>query len=162
MTDTGGSPGVVTTAPCPPDMKLPRELPAPVVGVTATDCLRYSYTVKYGLSGAANANTLAHAASRHPAGWLNLTVSPPVGAVTWNALPPSGVGGDTGFTVRTTVLANGQRARVTTPKNGYGTIKLEWLSGGAYFQLLSGRYATPDGPSGLGLSAMETVAASVR
>lgn len=157
-----GEPG--TGEPCPATLAYPRTLPASVTGWTSQTCGGHLASWTLALAGPANTDTRSSAsgAAAHGPSILSYLVSfpSPGGPVGWTALPDPV---ESAGTITRTTLADGRAARVTTHSNGYGLSRVEWITRGAYFQLLCDHGETgPDGRTGIADADLLALADSVR
>lgn len=141
----------------------PVYLPAGATLVSTPDDPRYPSVAEahYALPGPANADTIPAggltaetALTAHTSTELVLTFVP--GLTT----PPSLPADPAFFDVRNVTVA-GLPALLSTPKNGFGVHRVDWIDAAGYHVVLCERLATPQGTSGLPASELLRVAASL-
>lgn len=141
---------------------LPDYLPAAVIPAPHIQCGSHDVMVDYRLLGEANRDTYPSSGaatkfdgSQHPASILSLgIVDDPSGSLDSAADPEF-------FDVHDVRLSNGATARQTTPLNGYGPYRLDWVLGDKMFTLLGTRGSTDQGDSGLPISQLLKIANSI-
>lgn len=118
----------------------------------------------YSISGAANLDTMPSNSSQnrlppdgtqHPG--TKLIVSKQLGV---NALPPSPA--DERFNLIETKAIGDRSYRLTTPRNGYGRLTVEWVIGNTYYYVGNDQLFTSDGKSGLGIDELLRIALGAR
>ena len=172
-TSGAGTDGATSNEPgsgeaCPSSLPYPRTLPASVTHWTSQICGSNVARWSLGLTGAANADTRGSlgtgALDAHAGSLVSYIVSfpSPTGPPGWKALPDPVVS-DESVKITTSSLDDGSAARVTTPVNGYGLSRVEWVKNGSYFQLLSDHGGTvSQGLTGISEPDLLTLANSVR
>lgn len=116
---------------------------------------------QYALPGAANADTIPptgideqNALTVHTATVLEVSFVPGVASV-----PPIGVD-PTYFDIRDVTVA-GLPALLSTPKNGFGAYRVDWMDAAGYHVVLCERQDTVDGTSGIPADELLRVADSL-
>jgi hypothetical protein len=164
----GDSPAGLRMAPVTP-------LPVPAEGVGAPDYLpsgaELSHTHRrddgsgsavysYSLAGPANQSTITPEAmardpkSVHPASELTVYYASGI-----RELPELPV--DAEYFESTKVSVNGADAVVSTPRNGFGAHRIDWVDRSGYHTVLSDRLITDHGKSGIGIAELTKVAESI-
>ncbi len=118
----------------------------------------------YSIPGAANLDTMPSNSSQnrlppdgtqHPS--TKLIVSKQLGL---NVLPPSPAGER--FDLIETKAIGDISYRLTTPRNGYGRLMVEWVIGNTYYYVGNDQLFTSDGTSGLGIDELLRIALDAR
>jgi hypothetical protein len=115
----------------------------------------------YSIDGPANARTIPpggitaqNATTVHPATTVDITFNPNT-----TNMPP--VPADPAFFLRDTVRINGNRGVASTPKNGYGAFRIDWVDAAGYHSVMCDRLKTPEGRSGLPMDDLLHIARSL-
>jgi hypothetical protein len=115
----------------------------------------------YLLAGPANANTIpaggvddSNATTAHPATELVVTFVPNVGDLPALPVDPEY------FTISHVTVA-GLPAVQSTPKDGFGVHRIDWVDAAGYHVVLCERFRTPEGTSGLPVDELVHIASSL-